>query len=359
MFNPKASLTYNLLSKLSDRQKKYYPQQFPLATRFFGSLVTSITASLDSVHHLAACVVKVFTGAIATPYQILTQSNQLDKWTWKAASKHFIQACKHLALIVVSPIYTFIFLPNVALHSFFNNNRDETDPIKQNKFLLERITELQSKINELNQKLKQNAENEGGKLAESIRNYQAKIDSLSLKLQVAEGKLGLNAVAITQKDAIIESLKAGKSTAPQPQVYNQILNGKDAQIRTKEEIVTNQSLTIDKLKAENTRFINTINSIAAELICPLTGELFNDPVTLVPCGHRFEKASIAKITANISEINERLSADVEKIKILCPCCRSEFNKMQEDPAVKFSTDRIREMNVLLLEQGKKGIEVLS
>lgn len=371
MLDPKSSLTFNLLNKLSNAQERH--RQLPTPVRFFGSLVTSITATLDSLHHLIACIVKVVTGFFATPYQILNQSTALNSWTWKAASKHFLQAVKHLALIFVSPVYTFVFLPKVALHSFYSVDHDETNPLKQNKFLLERVTEQQSKIIELNQKLKQNTEKESETIAETNRTHQAKIDSLNAKLKIAEVKLGLNTTAIEQKDALITSLKAGKLSAPQPQIYNQILNEKESQIKAKEALITEKSLTIDRLNAEITPLIETINGIAGELLCPLSFELFNEPVTLVPCGHRFEKTKIVHITTDIAEknnlalkakkLNENKAnavlAEAEKIRTLCPCCRSEFTKFQEDTAIRNSTLSIRNINALLLEQGKKGIEVLS
>ena len=54
-----------------------------------------------------------------------------------------------------------------------------------------------------------------------------------------------------------------------------------------------------------------------------------------------------------------LLTQAEKIKVLCPLCRHEFSQFQEDISVKNSTDSIRKINAVLLEQGKQGIEVLN
>jgi len=63
--------------------------------------------------------------------------------------------------------------------------------------------------------------------------------------------------------------------------------------------------------------INT-NALTSMLICPITQQIFFDPVASFPCGHVFEREAITEWRATKNE---------------CPCCRKSITGLCESPII--------------------------
>ncbi|MBA3238819.1 MAG: hypothetical protein H0T62_10820 [Parachlamydiaceae bacterium] len=119
MIHSEFSITYELLNALNDYDSKVGKFSSFFAVHLAGGATTAITLGLDTLLHLAACVVKVVTGIICTPLFYFTDSPGAENWTWSASGKHFVEAVKHAAGFLVVPPTTFFFSPDAALNLLF------------------------------------------------------------------------------------------------------------------------------------------------------------------------------------------------------------------------------------------------
>lgn len=388
MFDPNFSLTNNLLYSVSNR----YHTPF---ARINIALASSITACVDTTHHLISGVIKVATGIIATPHQLITGSDNLKNWTWKTANKHVSQALKHFMLIFVAPV-TVLVSPDNAHRTLFKQKDAQSQS--------ERIKHLTNQVHQQTLTIAQKQNDIFGLQNQSkvavlnaTKVDKAEIIKLKAKLEIAEGKIGLHETAMTEKNKIIEGLKAVQPREGRhflPGVYQTELNNKDALIRKLKEdlkaaedkankfendlmhdegkaVVESLKIEVKRLEDSNLQLksdiekagseigksqgpegkpiepnaaeasvvkipqeiLNEINGIAEELFCSILRDLPTNACNLVPCGHKFDKSAIDKIKNKT-----------------CPTCMAGFKETVQDKTVNAIVGKILNINEILKEQ---------
>lgn len=329
MLDPNHSLTRNALFELSEHQKNNFgPQGVTFGFRIGSAIVPSLASSLDTLHHLIACVIKIATGIIATPYELVTESGNLKNWTWMAANEHFSQTLKHFLLTFSLPFVTFIYLPATSLRTFFNDNQKVnvngnnqsqliSNLAKQVATQQKTINDLGQKLFNANEKLKTDVKQEKDKAEAASRTDQDKIKTLQGKLQIAESKNGLHETAIKQKDATINQLRNVNHIAPQPQVFNQKLSEKEAEIKRKDADIKSKDFQIN----QQTQRINILVAEKKELNAKKDADIKNKDFLINQQTQR-----INKLVAETKELNAKLETAQNKIKPL----QDRVKKLEDD-----------------------------
>lgn len=198
MIDTDFSITHRLLDALQEHDQKIGNINSFFVVHITGGLATAITAALDTLIHLTLSIVKAVTGIFATPFFYFTDSPYAEQWTWAIAGKHFMEAIKHAAGVILAPPTTFLFSPNAALDLLF----DERIEIK-------RLRELEEPQDQLIAILRNNPQAEAlpnPDLQRELEEQKARVGELEEQLeeQVEQTRVAteeLEALKVEQREA--------------------------------------------------------------------------------------------------------------------------------------------------------------